>query len=286
MAGRDRNVEVFKALMQRCRKDKALSRAIENSIAGQYILHEYDELSVPDGHRFASPANIIVSKKRSLEAASAYAVKGRKTCVLNFASATRPGGGVTTGAGAQEECLCRCSTLYPCISDAKTSRGFHERHVSELRSGMLDRLYNDDCIFTPGVVVCNTDTADPEPMPENRWYSVDVISCAAPNLRSTPNAYSLTDSRDSRALSRPELSALHEKRIRRVLDLAKVEGAEVIILGAFGCGAFENPPDVVAWAMRMAVKDYLYDFDTIEFAVYCTPRDRQNYEKFRLLQKG
>jgi len=151
---------------------------------------------------------------------------------------------------------------------------------------MLDRLYNDDCIFTPGVVVCNTDTADPEPMPENRWYSVDVISCAAPNLRSTPNAYSLTDSRDSRALSRPELSALHEKRIRRVLDLAKAEGAEAIILGAFGCGAFENPPDVVAWAMRMAVKDYLYDFDTIEFAVYCTPRDRQNYETFRLIQKG
>ena len=37
-------------------------------------------------------------------------------------------------------------------------------------------LHNDDCIYTPGVVVFKTDTASPSLMPEDEWFSVDVIS--------------------------------------------------------------------------------------------------------------
>ena len=57
---------------------------------------------------FADPAKVIVSRKRTLEAASAY--KGQRICVLSFASATNPGGGVNWGATGQEESICRCST--------------------------------------------------------------------------------------------------------------------------------------------------------------------------------
>ena len=57
-----------------------------------------------DKKKYNLPAQVIVSKKRSYESASTY--KDKKVCVHNFASASNPGGGVTRGANAQEECLC------------------------------------------------------------------------------------------------------------------------------------------------------------------------------------
>lgn len=41
-----------------------------------------------------------------------------------------------------------------------------------------------------------------------------------------------------------DLLLLHEKKLRRMLDVAVMEGTETIILGAFGCGAFCNNPEV------------------------------------------
>ena len=81
-------------------------------------------------------------------------------------------------------------------------------------------------------------------------------------------------------LTDKELLAIHEKRLRRILDLAVTEGNEAVILGAFGCGAFLNPPRIVARAMKNVVKERRHDFKAIEFAVYCPPRDDSNYRTF------
>ena len=48
-----------------------------------------------DKARFTDEAKIVVSTKRTFEAAAGYA--GQKVAVHNFASATNPGGGVTRG---------------------------------------------------------------------------------------------------------------------------------------------------------------------------------------------
>ena len=77
-----------------------------------------------------------------------------------------------------------------------------------------------------------------------------------------------------------DLLALHDKRLRRILNAAVSEGVETIILGAFGCGAFKNNPEVVALANKNVIKDYLHAFKNIDYAIYCGHGDDRNYKIF------
>ena len=235
---------------------------------------EKDNIPEQKKDLYKEAAKVIVSKKRSYEAAENY--KGCKVAVHNFASASNPGGGVVRGASAQEECLCRCSDLYFCLNIREMWDGVYQPHRDA-----RDLIHNDDIIHTPAVTVFKTDTADPVLMPESDWYDVDVITCAAPNLREDPsNPYNSGDGSRQAMISDEELQAVHEKRLRRMLETAIMNGRDTIILGAFGCGAFRNNPEAVAAANLNVIKDYLYAFKNIEFAVYCSPRDERNYEIF------
>ena len=100
--GREENVTVFMDTEKQVKSNSKLKDAVDNSSANQKLILETDEISVPDKDRYKNTAEIIVSKKRTLEAASGY--KGLNICVHNFASATNPGGGVVRGSSAQEEC--------------------------------------------------------------------------------------------------------------------------------------------------------------------------------------
>ena len=277
--GRIENVIVFEDTEKICKENEKLKESVKKSTEGQKLILEGTELPLVDKKRYDSQAKVVVSKKRTYEAASGY--KGTKTAVHNFASASNPGGGVERGANAQEECLCRCSGLFFCLNTPKMWDGFYTPHRKA-----HDPIHNDDIIFTPSVTVFKTDTAQPTLMDEANWYDVDVITCAAPNLRERPsNGYNSGDGNKSANITDKDLLALHEKRLRRILDVAVSEKDETVILGAFGCGAFMNNPKVVALAAKNVMKDYLYAFQNIEFAVYCSPRDEQNYKIFERVLK-
>jgi len=272
--GKAENRAVFEDTERLCRENKKLAESVRTSTAGQRLILEKDVLPEISPDIYEETAKVVVSKKRSFEAAGAY--KKDKVAVHNFASALRPGGGVVNGANAQEECLCRCSGLYDNLSTQHMWEGFYAPHRR-----MQDPLHNDDIIFTPGVVVFKSDTADPVLLAEENWFSVDVITCAAPDLKGQPGiSYSSGDDRKTVRITDIGLMELHEKRLRRILDVAVSEGDEVVILGAFGCGAFGNDPMVVAGAARNVLPDYLHAFKTIEYAVYCGPGNDRNYKVF------
>lgn len=273
--GRFENAEVFRDTERMCREDARLREAIVASRKGQRLVPEGTTVDGVGRNRYAEAAQVVVSPKRTFEAAIKYAGRMR-TCVHNFASATNPGGGVVNGSSAQEEALCRCSTLYFNLNVREMWDGFYSPH-REAR----DPLHNDDIIYTPDVVVFKSDTAYPRTLPETEWRTLDVITCAAPNLRERPSNRMNSGDGDVRVeISAQDLQALHERRLRRILDVATANGAEAIVLGAFGCGAFRNDPKVVSAAAKKVVSEYRHAFRAVEFAVYCRPGDTANYDAF------
>lgn len=271
---REENINIFQDTLRIFQENECLIKATKVAQENQQVIPETEILDDTRTTLYDNPATVIVSKKRSFEAASAY--KDQKVCVHNFASASNPGGGVKNGANAQEECLCRCSNLYLCLKMPKLWDDFYLPHRTA-----RNPLHNDDIIYTPGVRIIKSDTATPKLLPKSQWFDVDVITCAAPNLRERPgNSYNSGDGSVPVKITDKALLQLHEKRLRKILDIAYIKGNEIVILGAFGCGAFSNNPYVVATAAKNVIKDYLYKFKIIEFAIYCNPRDDSNYKTF------
>ncbi len=272
---RTKNAEIFRDTERRYQSDAQLIKVVHKSTAKQVFISENEAVSVPAPSK-AEQAHIVVSSKQSLEAAEVYAKQGKKVCVLNFASATNPGGGVVNGSSAQEECICRCSTLYPCLN---TDRPWNVFYTPHRKAG--NPLYNNDCIYTPDVCVFKSDTNFPEPMPQSEWWNVNIITCAAPNLRERPsNAMNPNAGNAPAKISSAELEQLLTKRILRIFEIAVANENEVLILGAFGCGAFRNPPEIVAKVFNKVMQDFLFYFNTIEYAVYHTERELANYDAF------
>lgn len=170
--------------------------------------------------------SVEVTGESSLEAARRLA---GPVAVLNFASARNPGGGYLNGAQAQEEALCRASALYTCLAGVREFYDHHRTH--------RDPFYTDRVIHSPGVPVFR----DEDGTLLDRPFTAGFLTAAAPNagvvLRTAPE----------RAAELPPALA---RRAERVLETAAVHGYRRLVLGAWGCGVFQNDPDQVAGAFR------------------------------------
>lgn len=147
------NVLEFENIKELCEKNEKLKASVAESVKNQKLILESEKLPVVDKKRFSDEVKVTVSTKRTFEAASGYA--GQKVTVHNFASPYKPGGGVLRGAAAQEECLCRCSGLYLCLSASELEKGFYAPHRK-----VQNQIGSADIIYTPAVTVFKTDTAN------------------------------------------------------------------------------------------------------------------------------
>ena len=271
---------IFEDTMRIIRSDGPRSSRTEESVAATrlYAMEQIPSLPARKGEK---PV-VKVTRSRSFEAAMRILKEHPewRVGVLNFASATNPGGGVKEGSGAQEECLCRCSNLCPTLNQPRLWDGYYRKN-REAR----DPLHTDVCIFSPGIAIIKTDEEYPRRMDEKDWATVDVISCAAPNLRPVPGNRYNPESDGSVEISAKALYNLHLRRAKAILGVAADNGEDALILGAFGCGAFMNDPAVVAEAWRDAVEDLGGYFRYLEFAVYCRSAETVNYDVFRATMK-
>lgn len=187
-------------------------------------------------------------------------IQNNQIAVLNFANPVHPGGGVRRGARAQEEDLCRRSSLLLSLEN-QSSKVYYEYNQQ------CDHFLSSDAmILSPKVEIIKDENYTP--LPES--IVLNVITCAAP-------IYYISHIEDAskRDVMQEQYYSLFYQRIQRMLKCSAHFGYRNLILGAWGCGAFGNDSRVVSNLFLQALetkdstgiplKDY---FCSIDFAVY------------------
>lgn len=204
--------------------------------------------------------------KRYSDCSYMFSKESKPILVLNLANPVNPGGGVRRGSKAQEEDLCRKSSLLLSLESLEAS--VYYKYNKSLNTYMG----SDAVMITPQVEIIKDENGDLL----DESVIVSVMTCAAPMLRDGMEG--LTDQ---------EYRDMVYGRITGMLKVAAYLGYEVLILGAFGCGAFSNDAHVVSDLFYKALKEFDYDgmkakdfFRRIDFAVLSRSADQYNYKEF------
>ena len=183
---------------------------------------------------------------------------------LNFASARNVGGGYLGGARAQEEQLCRTSALYPCLLRAPA--------YYEANRATKSLLYTDHAIYSPQVPFFRSEALSLEERP----FAMSIVTSPAPNagalLRQQPDR-------------EEQLEPTLRNRAGQVLAIAQAHGHRTLVLGAWGCGAFGNEPELVADAFARWLEGPRFEgaFERVVFAVFAPhARDARNLRAFEV----
>ena len=198
---------------------------------------------------------IRVTDCTTLAAGRELAATYPRLACLNFASAKHPGGGFLGGSQAQEESLARSSGLYATL---QTQPEFYRYHAQR-----PDPLYSDHIIWSPAVPVFRDDSGA---LLEQPWQTAFLTAAAV-------NAGVL---RQRGGASPAVIGAAMLRRTRLVLAVAAHHGCAALVLGAWGCGVFQNDPAQIAALFAEALREPAFAgrFEHIEFAVY-DPSTRQ-----------
>ena len=183
--------------------------------------------------------------------------------VLNMANAIKFGGGYKNGASAQEENMFRrttCSLDRTGLLDATTDT--YSPRMTDLLNGLNDRVY-----FTkePRVCFLESDDKNYKHLDPTEIFPFYELRSAAEDI-SKGKTFDYGDC---------------DRRIRAQLDTLQANGITHVVLSAFGCGAFKNPPLEVATIYRDILNESDRGFKVVVFAIYRPSYSSDNYSPFK-----
>lgn len=204
---------------------------IDSDMMRNTVFYEH-EIRLPETPQSDIPTIVEVQNIDCLYAGVQLKEQGYNPAVLNMASRSNPGGGVTTGAGAQEETLFRRTNLFRSLYQfAPYAEQYGIRRSSNQYP--LDRNFGG--VYTPDAIYFRES--------EQKGYAL---------LNEPVNLSFITVA----GMNRPDLTAdgmianYHvepiKNKIRTIFRIGLVHGHDSLVLGALGCGAFRNPPRHVA----------------------------------------
>ena len=230
---------------------------VKAAVAGTVDHRPGDDARIELSARFETSLRVV--NCTSLEFAHRLAHGGEDVLVLNFASALEPGGGFFRGAVAQEESLVRSSALYAAIAPSP----MYEHHARG------DSFYSDWMIWSPKVPVFRDDVTGHL---LEKPYLASFLTAPAPYA---------VDVRRSHPSRIHELAEVMHRRIERSLMLAARHGHTKLVLGAWGCGAFENDASMVAETYKRALSVLFAGvFDEVVFAILDRTADHRYIAPF------
>ena len=182
---------------------------------------------------------------------------GECFAVLNMANAYVPGGGYIEGMSAQEENMYRRTDCHFYITEKEYNRPMNQYKLfmTELISAKKGIVYLDrdnPRICIRGSEDKTRDDLGYEWLKEDEIFPFYELRAAAQDLRGNIKF----NSDDTR------------KRIVAQLDTLKVKNIRYVVLGAFGCGAFLNPPEIIANIYKEEIEKRIDDFSLIVFAIF------------------
>lgn len=211
---------------------------LPDEVEGFAYYKKFEHIHVPERCKYGceNMDSFSLARKRYEDYKDTFAGENAKEIlVLNLANPVNPGGGVRRGARAQEEDLCRKSSLLLSLESEDAS--LYYMYNRYLRTYMG----SDAIIITP---------------------KVEIIKDEDGNL-------------------------LEDSVIVSVMTCAAYLGYKNLVLGAFGCGAFDNDARIVSALFYKALKEFDFDgmkehdmFRSIDFAVLSRGPRQYNFREF------
>jgi len=226
----------------------------DNQMLSGTVFYE-KEVNVSDKSVLKEPTFVEVLNRDSIVAGKELLDKGYNPAVLNMASPVNPGGGVASGAAAQEETLFRRTNLFRSLYQFVPYASTFNIKRSEKQYPLNERFGG---IYTPMATVFREEEKDGFKLLDQP-YKLSFITVAG--VRNPDLA--------AQGLMTEKFAELTKDKIRTIFRLGLLHGHDSLVLGALGCGAFHNPPHHVARLFHevMYEKEFKDKYKYIVFAI-------------------
>jgi uncharacterized protein (TIGR02452 family) len=223
------------------------------SVNTEFFTHP-DKLSAPNGYR----TEYVVIEADCLETAELLQKSGFNPCVLNMASRQNPGGGVLGGAGAQEENIFRRTNIFLSLYQFASYAPEYSLEKNE-NQYPLDK--NTGGIYSGGITVFRGSEKNGYRLLQTP-FKVSFVSVPAIN-------HPTLEQINGKDYIEKSLIEPTKEKIRTVLRITGKHNHDSLVLSAFGCGAFCNPPHHIAALFRevFSEDEFFSQFKLVVFAI-------------------